>query len=491
MVVAYTIAVKANAIALKAQAAWHAVCKGTALAYHAVVNTLQAGHIAFNLVLAKLQGNWAKQSSLMVDLKRKGLSLASGWGILLAAAVALGYGIYKMTKKVNEATEGEKALAAVRLKGQEGIVEEKNKIDALVKVARNEKLSLDDRQKAVQALNKIIPNYNAQLDATTGKYKENKDALDAYLLSLTKKYEIEGAKDMLKEIGKQKAQLTMEIKQLDEEADAYDAKQKSIESASSNTMYSYGTAGGTMASYSGIANGSQAARKRSKANSKRKELQKLNARQKAITDTYGDDLGKQAAEETNKKPVITNNGGGGGGVPVVDDDKKNKKSDKFKAEQDWQKEQNALNKKAYMEGEKDYEAYVSRMEEIEQEFYQKVLANKKITKEEKAEAEANLAETKKKQTDRKNSPDDWKAKEEALNRIAYAKGEKDYEQYTARMDEINVQYWKKKMERSDVSAKDLLEAQAQYQEAVKNRKRMLRHRVENMKIVLTTSNLLR
>ena len=35
------------------------------------------------------------------------------------------------------------------------------------------------------------------------------------------------------------------------------------------------------------------------------------------------------------------------------------------------------------------------------------------------------------------------------------------------MDEINVQYWKKKMERSDVSAKDLLEAQAQYQEAMK------------------------
>ena len=107
------------------------------------------------------------------------------------------------------------------------------------------------------------------------------------------------------------------------------------------------------------------------------------------------------------------------------------------------------------------------MEEIEQEYYARILKNKKITKEEKAEAEANLAEAKKKQTDRKNSPDDWKAKEEALNRIAYAKGEKDYEQYTARMDEINVEYWKKKMERSDVSAKDLLEAQEQYQEAMK------------------------
>ncbi len=456
MVVAYTIAVKANAIALKAQAAWHAVCKGTALAYHAVVNTLQAGHIAFNLVLAKLQGNWARQSSLMVDLKRKGLSLASGWGVLLAAAVALGYGIYKTLSKMNEMSASEKALAEVRQKGQEGIVEEKNKIEALIKVAKDEKLSLDDRQKAVNALNKIIPNYNAQLDATTGKYMENKKALDDYLNSLAKKYELEGAKDLLKEIGEEKAKLAMELKEADDAIE----KDKRINASSNFVGGREGRAMDTgAATYT-------AHLKNNKASIQRK-IDEQNQKEHAIFDVYGNDLGKQAAEETNKKPVVTNNGGGGGGVPVVDDDKKNKKSDKFKAEQDWQKEQNALNKKAYMEGEKDYEAYVERMEEIEQEYYARILKNKKITKEEKAEAEANLAEAKKKQADRKNSPDDWKAKEEALNRIAYAKGEKDYEQYTARMDEINVQYWKKKMERSDVSAKDLLEAQAQYQEAVK------------------------
>ena len=456
MVVAYTIAVKANAIALKAQAAWHAVCKGTAIAYHAVVNTLQAGHIAFNLVLAKLQGNWARQSSLMVDLKRKGLSLASGWGILLAAAVALGYGIYKTLSKMNEMSASEKALAEVRQKGQEGIVEEKNKIEALIKVAKDEKLSLDDRQKAVNALNKIIPNYNAQLDATTGKYMENKKALDDYLNSLAKKYELEGAKDLLKEIGKEKAKLAMELKEADDAIE----KDRQINASSNFVGGREGRAMDTgAATYT-------AHLKNNKASIQRK-IDEQNQKEHAIFDVYGNDLGKQAAEEINKKPVITNTGGGGGGVPIVDDDKKNKKSDKFKAEQDWQKEQNALNKKAYMEGEKDYEAYVERMEEIEQEYYQKVLANKKITAEEKAEAEANLAEAKKKQTDRKNSPDDWKAKEEALNRVAYAKGEKDYEQYTARMDEINVQYWKKKMERSDVSAKDLLEAQAQYQEAMK------------------------
>ena len=120
-----------------------------------------------------------------------------------------------------------------------------------------------------------------------------------------------------------------------------------------------------------------------------------------------------------------------------------------------------------MKGEKDYEAYVTRMEEIEQEYYKKLIANKKADKAEVAEAKASLAEAEKKQRDRLNSADEWKAKEEALNRIAYAKGEKDYDQYTTRLDEINVQYWKKRMERSGLSGKELLEAQAQYQEALK------------------------
>ena len=468
MIAAYTIAVKANAIALKAQAAWHAVCKANALAYETVCKTLTAAHLAMQLGLAKLQGNWARQSSLMLDVKKNGAALASGWGLLLAAAVALGYGIYKLTKKVNEAAEGEKALSEVRLKGQEGIVEEKNKIEALVRVASDETKALGDRQAAIKALNKIIPNYNAQLDATTGKYKANKKALDAYLQSLTRKYEIEGAKDMLKEIGKQKAKLNMEIKELDDEAAEYDAKQRRIESGgASTTSQAYGVAGGTMASYSGATNGAMAAVKRGKANDKRKDLKKLEARENAITGAYGDDIANDAATETNNKPVITPSSGGS--VPVVDKKKKkgNAAANKFKEERNWQKEQNALNKEAYMNGEKDYEAYVTRMEEIEQEYYKKIIANKKADKAEVAEARAGLAEAEKKQRDRLNSAEEWKAKEEALNRIAYAKGEKNYEQYTSRMDEINVQYWKKRMNRSDLSAKELLEAQAQYQEALK------------------------
>ena len=456
MIAAYTIAVKANAIALKAQAAWHAVCKAGAIAYQTVVKTLTAAHLAMQLGLAKLQGNWARQSALMIDVKKAGVALASGWGVLVTAAVALGYAIYKTYKRMTELSAGEKALQDIRLKGQEGIVEEKTKIEALIRVAQDERKSLEDRQAAVKALNKIIPNYNAQLDATTGKYKASKKALDAYLQSLTRKYELEGAKDMLKEIGKEKAKLAVQLKEAN---DAIEADKKLRESTTNFVGGREGRAMDTGAA----TNTALLKRNRDSIQSK---INEQNAKEKNITKVYGDDIAKDAATETNDKPVITPSSGGS--VPVVD--KKKKKgsaANKFKEERNWQKEQNALNKEAYMKGEKDYEAYVARMEEIDQEYYKKIIANKKADKAEVAEAKASLAEAEKKQRDRLNSAEEWKAKEEALNRIAYAKGEKNYEQYTSRMDEINVQYWKKRMNRIDLSAKELLEAQAQYQEALK------------------------
>ena len=458
MIAAYTIAVKANAIALKAQAVWHAVCKAGAIAYQTVVKTLTAAHLAMQLGLAKLQGNWARQSALMIDVKKAGVALASGWGVLVAAAVALGYAIYKTYKRMTELSAGEKALADIRLKGQEGIVEEKTKIEALICVAQDERKSLEDRQAAVKALNKIIPNYNAQLDATTGKYKANKKALDAYLLSLTRKYELEGAKDMLKEIGKEKAKLAVQLKEAN---DAIEADRKLRESTTNFVGGREGRAMDTGAA----TNTALLKRNRDSIQSK---INEQNAKEKTITDVYRDDLANDAVAETNGKPVVTPSPSGGS-APVVDD-KKNKKgsaANKFSAERNWQKEQNAINKEAYMNGEKDYEAYVTRMEEIEQEYYKKIIANKKADKAEVAEARASLAEAEMKQRDRLNSAEEWKAKEEALNRIAYAKGEKNYDQYTTRLDAINVEYWKKRMNRSDLSAKDLLEAQAQYQEALK------------------------
>ena len=61
---------------------------------------------------------------------------------------------------------------------------------------------------------------------------------------------------------------------------------------------------------------------------------------------------------------------------------------------------------------------------------------------------------------------EWKEKEEALNRIAYATGEKNYEAYTLRMTEIEEEYHKKILERTDLTELERLNAQTGYYEAM-------------------------
>lgn len=61
----------------------------------------------------------------------------------------------------------------------------------LRKAASDEILAKEKRLKAINELNKVIPSYNASIDAETGKYRENKKALDSYLVSLDRKLRME------------------------------------------------------------------------------------------------------------------------------------------------------------------------------------------------------------------------------------------------------------------------------------------------------------
>lgn len=73
-----------------------------------------------------------------------------------------------------------------------------------------------------------------------------------------------------------------------------------------------------------------------------------------------------------------------------------------------------------------------------------------------------------KKTERFKEEKEWKAKEEALNRISYATGKENYEQYQQRILAIEEEYQKKILERTDLTEQERLEAQASYHEARKN-----------------------
>ena len=106
------------------------------------------------------------------------------WAVLVAhpylavaaAAASLVAVIIDLSRKTDAATKAQEALNDIRKEAQEQIVEEQNKLENLRKVAMDETRSLKDRYTAINELNRIVPNYNAQIDKTTGKYKENKQA---------------------------------------------------------------------------------------------------------------------------------------------------------------------------------------------------------------------------------------------------------------------------------------------------------------------------
>lgn len=72
-----------------------------------------------------------------------------------------------------------------------------------------------------------------------------------------------------------------------------------------------------------------------------------------------------------------------------------------------------------------------------------------------------------KNKDRFNAEQEWKEREEALNRIAYAKGEKSYEEYNKRINEIAVEYYKMLKGHKEATALEQVQFEAQYYEALK------------------------
>lgn len=463
--IAYKIAVNASNIAFKAHYAWLVISKAATTAYKTTVATLHAAHLLLQMGLAKLQGNWARQSWLMSDLKKQGVLLASGYGAITAGAIALGAVLYKLYKKMTEVSQAEKDLQEIRKRGQEGIIDEKNKIDALIAVARDETQSLKDRHTAIDALNKIIPNYNAQLDDTTGKYKENKKALDDYLKSLTRKYEIEGAKDKLRDIGKQRVDLNLE-KQRQERVVAMDemeARTETVMPGQEGKVVQLGV------------NSLRASNRRALAKTK-EDLAELDQREANILSIYGEDIKKDALNDAKKEQKQEQQTKNPPYTPPKTD-KKTKTEDVLKPQKDWKTREQALNRIAYAKGEKDFEEYTNRMTEIDMEYNQKVMANGKATSEQKLEAEAAYYEAKKKLADEKNvqsakQENDYYNELVATEKQRYIDGKVDQKTFDDALELMELEHLRRLTKVYTEGSKEQLQAQKNYQnKLVENQKR--------------------
>lgn len=158
----------------------------------------RAAVLAACMAKALFTGNLAKANKAMmlfnatVKMNPIGL-LVSAIGVVVAA-------ITLFRDKAKEAATAQKAWNEASQDAATQYGRQKGKIEALLIVARNEELSLKRRKEACAELNKIIPDYNAQIDESTGKYKAANENLVVYLQNLEKELRYKAAMSKLEEL---------------------------------------------------------------------------------------------------------------------------------------------------------------------------------------------------------------------------------------------------------------------------------------------------
>lgn len=287
--IATSNAIKTNIVVTKgaaaAQQAWNVICAtGTGL-----MKLLQAGFLLLTGRVTQAKAAWASMNATMK---------ASVFGLIAAGVTVLSLKLWDMKKAADASTLAQKALNNIRAEAQKQVVEEKLKLENLIKVAKDEKLSMDERYKAVDALNKIVPQYNATIDKTTKKFKASDKALKAYINNLVKLYEVQGAKKQIQSLAEQRAELEVKLA----------GAKKNLSGAKSAQGVSYTTSWGAVGNTQSDAVGHF----QSQVNSISNSIKQLDAQINAITGAFGKGIMTQTVKESSE-PEVPDSGIGGGG----------------------------------------------------------------------------------------------------------------------------------------------------------------------------------
>ena len=135
---------------------------------------------------------------------------------IAAAVAAVAAGIVFLNKKLEENGRIAKEEADILSNVNSQYDEQNIRLNVLVKTAQDNNQTLEERKAAIAELNKIVPNYNAQLNETTGEYTANNEALQTYLDNLKEKLLLEAYEGKIKEYLQKQLELEEEINDIQE-----------------------------------------------------------------------------------------------------------------------------------------------------------------------------------------------------------------------------------------------------------------------------------
>lgn len=215
--IATSNAIKSNIIVTKGAAAaqqmWNVTCAtGTGL-----LKLLQAGFYLLTGRVTLAKNAWTAMNATMK---------ASVFGLIAAGVTVLSLKLWDMHKKQKAAAASAKELETMERDLNAQVNEQTAKVKQLNETMRNEKISMDRRKEALDELKKIIPGYNGLLSEEGRLTRDNKAAIDDYLVSLEKEIKLKAYKDKLVDLYKQKSDL--EDKRDEQDKTYHDAKTDNI-----------------------------------------------------------------------------------------------------------------------------------------------------------------------------------------------------------------------------------------------------------------------
>lgn len=404
---------KQRAIATeKLSAFWHAIQDKwlmTIMLRHAVLNGTMSKTVALQKMLNVVIG-------------------ANPFGVFLAAITAVTTALILYRQKLDDTAIAQNKLSEIRQEAASKVGEQETKIRALVEAAKDESMSMDDRRKAVAQLNKIIPGYNAQLDETTRKYKANDEALKDYLVSLQRKYELEGAKDELRRLGGEIAKERVKLRKAQED---FDKAKDRYNKVNNQTAYMPSTW------QAGVGIATSTSNEVKAVEESNEKLRKLMAEREGIVNVYGEDLKADAVKSsgtgkdkgTGKKPshyVSSEDAGKAANKAEIEARKKMQKDlDAITAEYETRR---TKAKEEYLKGEiATQEDYNRKIEDLQLEELMKKLEVAGLEPKKRAEIEKKILDYKVKLYDQ-------------LREIEQSFGDTEAEQLVHELDTIKQKY---------------------------------------------------
>ena len=448
-IVAYNVAVNLSTIRLKAHNAMVALTTAVSKAYAVVVTHLKTAHLALQVAMARLSGNWARENLLMGELKKNGAALTNVYALLAAAVIAAGVAI---VASLNKQSKAQKLLADIEKEARTNTAEDVKRIEILKTVIEDETASIHSRRKAIEELQSIIPDYHASLSEEGKLIGHNAEVLAIYVEQLKNKAKIDAA--LAKLPGAEERLRKVEKEAPDNLLDAY-ANEK--------------MGGMSPEEAAGKANASPTAYRVFK-----KRLEEADAEVRQLNGII-DSLSARNQELSDKANSMSatngsdNGDGGNGGGGSGDGDAGKSAKDKFAAEAEWKQREEALNRISYAKGEKNFLDYTKRMQEIEVEFNKQKLEHTDLTENERLSIEAAYYEALKKQSEQavKTTVEEEQAlyyEVMAVQKQRYIDGQVSYAVYEETIEQLEIRHLSTMTKLYEEGSKEQLQAQRSLQD---------------------------